>query len=81
MIINANNTIYEILKIVKARTVQQYGLKAFEEQQQKLQQFIANNTQLIILATHESYMICQEIEEANYREITDNKLLEKKDEK
>lgn len=81
MIINANNTLYEILRTIKAYNVNQYGIKAVEEQQQKLQKIVENNKQLTILATNDSYMICQEIEEANYTDITDTKLLENSNEK
>lgn len=80
-LIHANNTVYEMLRVIKAYNVNQYGVKAVEEQQQKLQKIVENNKQLTILATNDSYIICQEIEEAKYTDIVDNKLLENPNEK
>lgn len=81
MIVNINGTTYEFIKKFLAFNIPAHGQNIVKEQEEYIKKLLEKNSNMYVFNDGLYFIVCQEIEEAKYTDIVDNKLLENPNEK
>lgn len=69
MILNINGTTYEFIRKFLAFNIVTHGGKMVREQEESIQKMLEKNSNMYVFNDGVHFLLCREIEEANYREI------------